>query len=81
MTENVTPTSAHVKKIHGLIQCVLNAAGGFYGTDVEPDSLNHKPSIMFQMSISFLSVSQPLTFLLDMVNAYPSLKANHAQGC
>ncbi len=36
----MTSTGAHVKQIHGLIQCVLNAAGGFYGTDVKTDSLN-----------------------------------------
>lgn len=35
MTEYVTSISARVEKIHGLIQCVLNAAGGFYGTDVK----------------------------------------------
>lgn len=36
MTEYVTSISDRVKKIHGLIQCVLNAAGGFYDTDVKP---------------------------------------------
>lgn len=36
MTEYVTSIGDRVKEIHGLIQCVLNAAGGFDGTDIKP---------------------------------------------
>lgn len=59
MTDYVTSTGAHVKKINGLIQCAFNAAGDFYGTDVKTDSLNLKPQSCF-----FLSVSHPLSISL-----------------